>query len=59
MNVYQHMALDGFGDAGTLHFARLEDHVAIGKDNRPRPTTKTLEDVERSRVESIGERVIH
>src|SRR5207244_2264113 len=59
VDVYQHISLDGLGDAGALDLARLENDVAVGQDNRPRPAAELLENVERSRVQPIGERVIH
>src|SRR5262252_7813252 len=59
VDVYQHVALDGLKDAGALDLARLKDDVAVGEDDRSRPAAKPLENVERSRVEPIGERVIH
>ena len=35
VDVDQHVALDGLGNAGPLDLARLEDDVAIGQDDRP------------------------
>src|ERR1700730_13757279 len=59
VDVYQHVSLDGLEDAGALDLARLEDDIPIGKDHRPRPASEALENIERSRVEPIGEGVIH
>src|SRR6267143_1078761 len=59
VDVDQHVSLDGLGDAGALDLARLEDDVPVGKDDRPRPAAEALEHVECSRVQPIGERVIH
>src|ERR1700730_5228271 len=59
VDVYQHVSLDGLKDTGALDLARLEDDVAVGQDHRPRPAAEPLKNVERSRVQPIGKRVIH
>src|SRR6516225_7433438 len=45
-------------EPGTLDFAWLEHHIAIGQDHRRPPLLHVLYDVERVRKQAIGEGVI-
>ncbi|HUC70131.1 MAG TPA: hypothetical protein VMS01_02960 [Stellaceae bacterium] len=58
VDVDQHVALDSLGNAGALDLARLEDDVAIGQDDRPRPAAQSFQHIERTRIYPIGKRVI-
>ena len=59
VNVDEHVAFHRFGDAGAFDLARLKNHVAVREDYRLSPRAKPLNYVERSTIETIGERVIH
>src|SRR5882724_9552808 len=58
VDIDQHVAVHGLPDAGAFDLARLEDHVAVGEDDRRAPRAEPFQDVERSRIEAIGERVV-
>jgi hypothetical protein len=59
VNVNEYVALDRFKNAGAFDFARLEDHVTVGKNHRLPPGAKLLQNVQRARVQAIGERIVH
>ena len=48
MDVDQHAAFDGLVQPGTLDLARLEDHVAVGQDDRRPPGLELLDHVQRA-----------
>src|SRR5215472_11753617 len=58
VNVNQHLAIDGFPQAGALDLARLEDHVAVGEDHARAQLLAVRDGVERTRIEPVGEWVI-
>jgi len=58
VNIDENLPLDGFKNAGALDLARLEYHVAVCQNDRPAPLTKSLQDIERTGVKAVGERVI-
>src|SRR5213596_2976010 len=59
VNVDKHVAVYGFEDARAFDLAWLEHHVAIREDYRLPPRAEPLKHVERSGIETIGERVVH
>src|SRR4030095_7306633 len=58
VDVDQHVALHRLGDPGPLDLAGLEDNVAVRQDHGGAPGAEPLQDVERSRVEAIGEGIV-
>ena len=58
VDVDQHAPLDRLEQAGALDLARLEHDVAVGQDHRRPPRGEALDDVERGRIEAVGERVL-
>ena len=55
VDVNEHLPLDRFKDAGAFDLARLEDHIAIGEDDRRAPVAEALQDVKRTGIEPVGE----
>src|SRR5882762_800003 len=45
--------------ARALHLARLENHIAVGEDDRGSETPATRERCQRTRIEPVRERVVH
>src|SRR5207247_4716818 len=59
VNVDKHVAVYGFEDARAFDLAWLEHHVAVRENDRLPPRAEPLKHVERSGIETIGERVVH
>src|SRR4029077_598323 len=59
VNVDEHMSPDGFVDSRALDLTRLKDHVTIRKDHGLPPTPQPIQHVESTRIESVGEGIIH
>jgi hypothetical protein len=58
VDIDQHVRVDGLRKTGALNLARLENDVAIGEKDGWAPLAQPFEHVQRSRVQTIGERVI-
>ena len=46
VDVDQHSALGGLPQSGTLNFARLKDHVAVGQDDGQAPFPKMFDRIQ-------------
>ena len=55
MNVNQHVSINRFIKSGAVHFAGLEDDVAVSKKNGCPPLLGALDNVERTREDAVGE----
>ena len=58
MHVDQHVARERVPQAGTGDLARLKDGVAVGENDGLSPLPHILDDLERVRVEALGERIV-
>src|SRR5207253_10116402 len=56
--VDQHVALDGRPQTRTLDLARLKHHVSVRQDDHRPPTFKTVDDVQRLRVQPVRKRIV-
>src|SRR5205085_4376654 len=45
--------------AGALHLARLEDHIAVGENDRGSEARAARQRSQRARVEPVRKRVVH
>ena len=46
VDVDQHSPFDGFPQSGTLNFARLKNHIAVGEDDRQAPFSKMFDRIQ-------------
>src|SRR5262249_42090332 len=53
------VALARLEEPRALDLARLEHDIPVGQDDRRSPAAKPFDDVERSRVQAVGEWVVH
>jgi len=58
VHVDQHAPTHRFPQAGTLDLARLKHHVAVGQDHRRTHAAKVGNDLERTRIQALGEGVV-
>jgi hypothetical protein len=54
----QHPTLDRPTDTGALDLSGLEDHVAVGEDDRAPQPAAARQHLQRTRVKPLGERVV-
>ncbi len=59
VDIDKHVTLNRLGNAGAFDLSRLKDHISVGKNHGFSPRAKSLQHIERSRVETIGEGVVH
>ena len=59
VDVNQHVAIHCLEKAGAIHFARLEDHVAIGQNHGRSPLFDVFDDIERIGEKPVGKRIVH
>src|SRR5512140_783157 len=59
VDVDEDPALDRVPQSRSLDLARLEDHVAVGQDDRGPPLAKMPEHVECPRIEPVRKRIVH
>jgi hypothetical protein len=58
VDVDQHLAVHRVGDAGALHLARLEDHVAVGQHHHRRGALQMGQNLQRAGVQPLGKGVV-
>jgi hypothetical protein len=58
VNVNEDVTIDGFEQARAFDFARLKDHVTVGKKHHRAPLTALLKRIEGVWIEAIGKRII-
>ena len=58
VDVDQNPIVDSLGEARTLDLARLEDGIAVGQNDGRSPFAQVFQNVERTGIEAVGERII-